>query len=190
MKTRASTIFSRSIMAIFLTSLLISCGSDNTSGSSGTTSSTVSISSGTGTVPSNWREVVMSEYACASGSYGVTSTSRTQISITAPTTTDIDEGGIHVGVTLAGDVMVLSRSSNVITTELYVCQRGTYSYTPNAQFKTLPLVAKSSYCGVGQISAANVYLTTTYGTYELAFFPIGRSKTSSLCTSGYNYYTY
>ena len=193
MRTRANTIFSRSLLTILLTSLLVSCGGDNSSGSSGSSSSgTTVVTSGNGSsVPSNWRTVVMNEYACTSGQYGVTGTNRTRVNITSPTSSTIDEGGLHVGVTVAGDVLVMSRSGNVITTELYVCQRSTYtSYMPTAQFKTTPVVDTSDYCGVGQVSAANIYLTAAYGTYELAFFPIGRSKSSSLCTNGYNYYSY
>ena len=190
MKTRVKQII-MGFLSLSLTGLLLtSCGADNSSGGSSSSGSSITTSGNGNSLPSNWRNVIMNEYPCTTyNSSGTISQSRRTLSLsTSSSIVSVNANSIHAGVTVEGDVLIIRRSGNTITTELYACERPNFrSSTPTAQYATSPVLNTSSYCSVGEISAANVYVGSSYGTYQLAFFPIGYSGASSLCTTGYSY---
>ena len=196
MKTRAKQMILGFLSLSLAGLILTSCGADNSSGGSNSNNSGSSITaSGNGnSLPSNWRNVIMNEYPCTTyNANGSNSQSRRTLSLsTSSSIVSINANSIHAGVTVEGDVLIRRRSGNTITTELYACERPNFnSSRPTAQYATSPVLNTSRYCSVGEISAANIYVGSSYGNYQLAFFPIGYSGASSLCSSGYSYsYSY
>lgn len=178
MKTRAKSLFHLLVSTMLLVGLMSSCGKENESGGNSNNIGTYGTVAGTGggSVPSNWFKTLQNEYRCQTG---YSQRSRTTMNLNGAV--NVNAGAIHVGVTVEGDLAVISRSSNNIILEVYACQRGGMNMNQQPQLYQAPIVNQSNSCVIGEVSAMNVYLNSTYGTYTLAFFPIGMHAPSSLC---------
>jgi hypothetical protein len=199
MKTREKmkNIMKSLMLATLVSTMFVACGKNNESGGSSNTSvdpwSGGVTAAGNGSqLPSDWKQRIFNEYQCQTYSNtGTSSNSRVRVTAQSIGQLQVNAGGLHVGVTLEGDVLIISNSNNKVSVEVYACPRTSMQNT--AQFIQTPIINQSMMCAIGEISAADMYLDTQYGPYHLAFFPIGLSSQSSLCQSNYNqnpYYQY
>ncbi len=183
MRTRANSFLKVIFTFTLLSTLLVSCGKENESGGSSGSSSSWSggvTSVGNGNkLPSDWVKRLENEYRCNTG-YS-TSNSRQRLGVQASGQLNLNANALHVGVTMEGDILIMSNKNNRITVELRACRRAANS--TQAQFYTYPAINVSRNCAIGEVTAANVMLQTQYGPYELKFFPIGMSAPSTLCNS-------
>lgn len=178
-------------MATLVTTMFVACGKNNESGGSSSSNDPWSggvTAAGNGSkLPSDWKNKIFNEYRCQTySSNGTSSNSRTRIGVQSQGQFNVNAGGLHVGVTLEGDVLIISNSSNKLSIELYACKRP--NMQKSAQFIQTPIINQSMMCAIGEISAADIYLNSQYGPYHLAFFPIGLSSQSSLCQTQNYYY--
>lgn len=175
--------------ALLVSTLFVSCGSKkNKSGSSstpppGTVIGTtdpwgggINASGNQNKLPANWRDTIFNDYRCYTG---MNSTKRVRITPQAPGSIRINAGSLHVGVTVKGDVLILSNANNKVVIELYVCEREGLQNT--AQFTYEPELNKSYECPLGQISAASIEINKQTGREYLGFHPLNFSAPSSLC---------
>ncbi len=183
MRTRAKSFLKVIFTFTLLSTLLVGCGKENESGgSSGSSNSwnggVTSVGNGN-KLPSDWVKRLENEYRCNTG-YS-TNNSRQRLGVQVPGQLNLNANALHVGVTLEGDILIMSNKNNRTTVELRACRRPANS--SQAQLYTQPVVNVSRVCAIGEITAANVMVQTQYGPYELVFFPIGMSAPSTLCNS-------
>lgn len=187
MKTRVQPLLKLFMVAIFIPMLMASCGKQNKSGGGGSTSSTVTDpwvgtnANGVSnlTLPSDWLNRLYNEYSCQNYYMNNNSNTRVKIPVQSPGQFQVNAGALYVGVTLEGDILIISNNNNNITAEVHACDRP--NLTSQAYFLNMPKLNVSDYCAMGEISAADVGLQSQYGTYQLAFFPAGLSSPTSLC---------
>ena len=190
MKTREKSFLKLLVTVTMLATLFTSCGKENESGGNGNNSSNTTVAgNGGGDLPSNWLAVLQNEYPCVNAQYngGSNRNSRVRSEVNLQGAVNVNAGAIHVGVTMEGDIAVLSRSGNSSILEVYACQRPSINLSQQPQISQSPIINSSQSCQVSEISALNVYLNSNYGTYLLAFFPIGLSSPSSLCQNANQY---
>lgn len=194
MKTREKmkNIMKSLMLATIVSTMFVACGKNNESGGSSSKSDPWSggvTAAGNGSqLPSDWKKRIFNEYQCQTYSNtGTSSNSRVRVTAQSIGQLQVNAGGLHVGVTLEGDVLIISNSNNKVSVEVYACPRTSMQKT--AQFIQTPIINQSMMCAIGEISAADMYLDTQYGPYHLAFFPIGLSSQSSLCQSNNQYAT-
>lgn len=181
-------------------SIMVSCGKNNTSGTTTDISDNWNIGGGVygggngNQLPSNWMDVVSRENPCY---FGGTQRSQAQIQINA----NVNVGAVYVGVTSYGDIAIVQNQGGVPTMKMYICQRA--GLTGQGQVMNQnQVVENSQYCPLGQISDIDVMLgaqnqnhysgwnTPTNNPYQLAFRPIhipGTGVQSSLCSNQYYY---
>lgn len=199
----------RSIFMMILMSLtLISCGQDNKSGDSSSSNNTGFITgfgvggaiggfnySGISSVngialPSNWLAVIAQENFCNVpniGFNGVATTERVRI-VVPLTGFNINAGAVFVGVTVEGDIGIISLQAQGPVMELLACQR------PDLTSSAIPtggniVTNVSRECPVSEITAATIAVQSSqasqfFQNYTFLFAPIhvrGTQRFSSLC---------
>ncbi len=199
-------------MGLLVSTLFISCGKDNKSG--GGSNPAIGIdpfggianAAGNGTrLPANWLQILANEHPCnPQTTGGVTNNARTIVNVPLNMMgLHVNANNLHVGVTLEGDILVISNNNNTIQAQVHACPRP--GMTNGAQLMQQPIVNMSQMCAMGEVSAADIMIPANTNTgynpyntypsynqngYHLAFFPVGLAKPSSLCTGGQypNYY--
>lgn len=174
---------------LFVATLSVACGKNNTSGDSSNNSNVGWGGFGGGvyqggngnSLPSNWMDIVSSENSCYQGG----NRAQTSINVNA----QVNVGALYVGVTSYGDIAVIRNENGQSVMHMYLCPRNGLTGQGNVMSQ---VVVENSYsCPIGQISNADVQLSSSYGQpYYLGFRPIhiqGTQAQSSLCNN-YQYY--
>ncbi|MAX65938.1 MAG: hypothetical protein QF441_12355 [Bacteriovoracaceae bacterium] len=181
MKTRAMSFLRSTIAVSLLATLLVSCSKENKSGGGSSGSSITTISGNGSKLPSNWKSVLANEYPCTTTNInGQVTNRRITVPVQVPGYINANAGAIYTGVTLEGDLLTIHNNGSNVSVELRVCERPELN-TSSAQFIAQPILNQSYNCAIGEISAADIVVNSTYGQYQLVFFPIGKSAPSSLC---------
>ena len=191
MKTRANSFFKALLMALLMPAVMVSCGDQNKSGS-GSSSSNSDPWGGTNangnsslTLPSDWLTRLQNEYPCKNYYNNTSSNTRRKINVQSPGAFQVNAGTLHAGVTLEGDILIVSNSNNQVKAELYACDRP--GLTSQAQFIKMPILNVSDNCAMAEVTAGDIIVNANSGDgfqsgiYQLAFFPAGMSAQSSLC---------
>ena len=174
-------ILKRTFLLLIVSLALVSCGKSNKSGTSSSTTTpgtvTGGISGGNGTaLPNDWLNIVFNENRCrhGDGSRRTHSEPLRNMSVNA--------GGLYVGATSNGDVMVVSNKNNIPTIDIYVCNRPGLA---GGGIQSNPVINYSSSCSVGEITSATMILRgSNGGSATEAFRSIhipNAGITSSLC---------
>lgn len=185
MKTRANSFLKLLFLATLISTLITGCGKTNRSG--GNSNSPVTTDPWVGGnvngfnnmgLPSDWLQRLYNEYPCTNF-YGNGTNQRITMPVTAHGPIQVNSGNLHIGVTLEGDILVISNSGNQTRAEVHACER---PHLQNmAEFIQMPVLNVSDTCAMAQITAADVLLNSNYGVYQLAFFPAGLSSQTTLC---------
>lgn len=191
MRTRVFSIFKVLAMTFIISALTISCGKDNKSGGSSSSSTTPVTNpwggqSGIGgfgsmTLPGDWLQRLYSEYPCRNNTNGAVTNRRIVMPIQSQGSFQVNAGNLHVGVTVEGDILTISNHNNVTKAEVHVCERPSLQNT--AYLLDRPVLNVSDSCAMGEVTAADVGISSQYGQYTLLFFPAGLSGPSSLCNN-------
>ncbi len=168
------------LLIITISLFLVSCGKDNVTGTGainpvGTGLNTTVSGYGIQTLNQNQAQtlnVVLNESQCINGGQ--------RLQITIPIQGNSSAGQIFVGATPEGDVAVIHNDNGQPTLTAYLCQRPDMG--AQGQLAQQIVTNTSQYCNVDEITAATMYIPSTYGyqPYELRFRPI-HFDNSSLC---------
>ena len=185
MKTRANSFLKSFFLGLLVSTLFVSCGGDNNTGTGRTSADpwggTVVAAGNGSTLPTNWQQVLYNEYPCNVGGYS--STSRITINVQSSGQLMVNSGSMYVGVTYNGDILIIRNESNRISAQIHACQRPGL-VNNGAYLATQPVLNVSRTCSVGEITAADISLNSNNGyQYPLVFYPIGLSSPSSLCSN-------
>ena len=101
------------------------------------------------------------------------------MSVQSPGSFQVNAGVMHIGVTLEGDILVVTNDNNRVKFDVHACERP--QLTNQAQFIQMPVLNTSETCAMAEITAADILLNSSNGVYQLAFFPAGLSSQTSLC---------
>jgi len=168
---------------LFVASLSVGCGKNNTSGDNSSTQATVgwggfgggTYAGGNGnSLPSNWMDIVAQENTCYQGG----TRAATSLTVNA----NVNVGALYVGVTSYGDISVIRNENGQSVMHMYICPRSGLNGQGNLTSQVV--VENSQSCPMGQISNADIQLGSQYGQpYYLAFRPIHIQGygSSSLC---------
>lgn len=189
MKTRTNSFFKTLLLVLLVPTIMIGCGKENKSGSSSTAAITtdpwigtnVNSSNANIALPSDWLNRLYGEYPCRDyySNNGAASNARTIIDVQAPGPYQVNAGSLYTGVTLEGDILVISNQNNNIRAQVHSCNRP--SQITRAKYITKPVLNISENCAMGEVTAADILLDSSNGVYHLAFFPAGMSARSTLC---------
>lgn len=152
------------IMALFV----VGCGKNNTSGKNNDvgTVGNAGIGYGPGSLshqlPGDWMNIVAQENPCRMGGQRA----QTQVQVT----TNVNVGGIYVGVSSFGDIAVIQNQGQAPIMTMYICPR--QGLTGQGHIIDAPITENSTHCPFGQITKVDVALSSQYGTYPVAFRPI------------------
>lgn len=159
----------------------VSCGKDNSSGKGSSTDgygSGIYNYAGYGTQYGNYTlqemmNIISQENPCAQGG--------TRVRVQIPLNINVNVGTPYVGVTSFGDMAVVQNQGQAVF-EMYICPRS--GANGQGQLISNPVIESSTYCAIGQITAANAVL---YGAtnYQLAFRSIQYGNGSQLCRGNY-----
>ncbi|MCO4754641.1 MAG: hypothetical protein KC478_09160 [Bacteriovoracaceae bacterium] len=168
---------------LFVASLSVGCGKNNTSGDSSSTQATVGwggfgggtyVGGNGNSLPSNWMDIVAQENTCYQGG----TRAATSLTVNA----NVNVGALYVGVTSYGDISVIRNENGQSVMHMYICPRDGLNGQGNLTSQVV--VENSQSCPMGQISNADIQLGSQYGQpYYLAFRPIHIQGyvSSSLC---------
>lgn len=193
MRKRENHYFMKLFIALVMSTLLVSCGQENESGKKRSSTNPFGINGGysyTGFTSANGQNVsglltqVGNENPCQYSYQQAVANNNQRIRTVVPLTgVNVNAGAVHVGVTVEGDIAVVSRQNNAPVMEIYLCRRP--GATGQGQMTRQPALNTSYYCPISEITAASVVLTSGTGQpYILEFFPIhvpNAGKYSQIC---------
>ena len=139
------------------------------------------------TLPSNWLSIIAQENICRVPNTGFQTTQSTQRQrLVIPLNGfNINAGAVFVGVTVEGDIGIISLQAQGPVMELLACSR--VDLTSNAVPSGGNIVTNvSTQCPVSEITSATIAVQSSIGQggYQFLFAPIhisGTSRSSSLC---------
>jgi len=167
MKSRAKTLIKGLLMATLLSTLLVGCGKNNETGRNNTSTGDYGVYGNS----SNAVAAVIAETPCLINGQGGNQGNQ-RIKIEMPNSGQYTQvpnaGAVHVGITIEGDVLVVSNAGNQARVEIYACQRAGVSNQP-AQLVSQVVLNTSDYCNVGEVTAATYAIQSQYGYIPLNF---------------------
>lgn len=189
MKTRTNSFLKALFLVFLVPTMMISCGKKNKSGASSSSTgigtdpwigTNVNSSTANIALPGDWLNRLYNEYPCRNYyNNGANTTARTTINVQAPGPYQVNAGALYAGVTLEGDILIISNQNNSISAQVHACNRP--GLTNTAQYIKKPVLNISENCAMGEITAADILLDSQNGVYHLAFFPAGMSARTTLC---------